>query len=270
MAYGKAYITTQGAVLAAKTLQSKILKFSKFAVGSGDIISEDLENIKELLGLVNPITDFTITRLSRDTDTQVTVKGVFKNTDVTEAFYLKELGLFAIDSDTGEEVLFAYINFGDKAEYIGPSLSEKKEHFYNMIRAVDNSDNVTIEVNPSAVYVTEKELQEALDTKSNIPRRKTITLSAAGWTLNETTQKYEYRIDDTSITEDDDIDVRIEDEEQEELLADAEVRLYSYNGYYVFTAKELIEIDIEAELVITRTKLDTTEQIGQEVLDDVL
>ena len=95
--------------------------------------------------------------------------------------------------------------------------------------------------------------------QTNIPRRKSITLSAAGWVLNETTGKYEYRIDDTTITEDDDIDVRIEDEEQEEALADAETRLYTYNGYYVFFAKELLEVDIEAEIIITRTKLDAGE-----------
>lgn len=92
--------------------------------------------------------------------------------------------------------------------------------------------------------------------QTNIPRRKTITLSTAGWTLNEATQKYEYRIDDTTITEDDDIDVRIDNEDQEDALASAETRVYSYNGYYVFIAKELITLDIEAELVITRTRLE--------------
>ena len=81
---------------------------------------------------------------------------------------------------------------------------------------------------------------------------------SAGWRLEET-EKYEYRVDDTSITEDDDIDMRIEDEEQEEALANAEARLYTYNGYYVFFAKELVEVDIEAEIIITRTKLDTGE-----------
>jgi len=100
---------------------------------------------------------------------------------------------------------------------------------------------------------------EDLGIISNIPHRKNITLLSTGWQLNETTGKYEYRIDDTTITENDDIDVRIEDEEQEEAFANAEPRLYSYDGYYVFTAKELIEINIEAELVITRTKATEVE-----------
>lgn len=90
----------------------------------------------------------------------------------------------------------------------------------------------------------------------NIPRRKNITLLSSGWVLNEITGKYEYTVTDTSITEDDDIDPRIEDEEQEEAFANIEPRLYSYNGYYVFIAKELVEVDIQMELVITRTKLE--------------
>ncbi len=102
-------------------------------------------------------------------------------------------------------------------------------------------------------------LLNLINQKSDVPRRKRITLFSSGWILNETTGKYEYRIDDITITEDDDIDVRIEDEEKENILADAEVRLYTYNGYYAFKAKELVEVDIEAELVITRTKLDTGE-----------
>lgn len=100
------------------------------------------------------------------------------------------------------------------------------------------------------------EVKSELNTKSDIPRRKNIILLSTNWQLNETTNKYEYRIDDTSITENDDIDPRIEDEEQEEAFANIEPRLYSYNGYYVFIAKELVEVDIQMELVITRTKLE--------------
>ena len=46
MAYSTTYITTQGAILAAKTLQSKTISFSKFAIGSGEIADPSVENIK--------------------------------------------------------------------------------------------------------------------------------------------------------------------------------------------------------------------------------
>ncbi len=163
MAYGITYITTQGAILAAKTLQSKTLSFSKFSIGSGEITEGSVEEIKALTALVNPNLNFDITKINRETDTQVTVRGLFKNTDAEESFYLRELGLFAIDPDTQEEILFAYINYGTEAEYINNSITEKKEHYYDMIITVDNANNVTITVDPSTVYVNEQELNEKAD-----------------------------------------------------------------------------------------------------------
>lgn len=167
MAYGITYITTQGAILAAKTLQSKTLSFSKFAIGSGEIADGSLDTIKALTGLVNPELNFDITKISRETDTQVTVRGLFKNTDAENSFYLRELGLFAIDPDTQEEILFAYINYGTEAEYINNSITEKKEHYYDMIITVDNANNVKITVDPSTVYVNEQELNEKADELKN-------------------------------------------------------------------------------------------------------
>ena len=160
MAYSTTYITTQGAILAAKTLQSKTISFSKFAIGSGEIADPSVENIKALTGLVSSKLNFNITKVKRETDTQVTVRGLFKNTDAEESFYLRELGLFAIDPDTQQEILFAYINFGTEAEYINNSITEKKEHYYDMIITIDNANNVTITVDPSTVYVNEQELNE--------------------------------------------------------------------------------------------------------------
>ncbi|MCI8641037.1 MAG: hypothetical protein HFJ59_04100 [Clostridia bacterium] len=160
MAYGVTYITTQGAILAAKTLQAKTLTFSKFQIGDGTIENSSMENIKALDDLVNKVVEFDITKISRETDTQITVRGLFKNTDAEDSFYLRELGLYAIDPDTNEEILFAYINYGDEAEYINNSISEKKENYYNMIIAVGNADNVTISTDESTVYVTERDLEE--------------------------------------------------------------------------------------------------------------
>lgn len=163
MAYGVTYITTQGAILAAKTLQSKTLKFSRFKIGSGSLQEGSVAEIKALTDLVNEEMDFDITKISRESATQVTVRGLFKNTDAESGFWLRELGLYAIDPDTEDEILFAYINYDSEAEYINNSISEKKEHYYDMIITVDNADNVTITVDPSTVYVTEEDLLEKAD-----------------------------------------------------------------------------------------------------------
>lgn len=160
MATEVTYITTQGAILAAKTLEAKTLKFSKFAIGDGELLDTSASAIKALTDLSNFVLNFDITKISRDTDTQVTVRGLFQNTDADASFYLRELGLYAIDPDTNEEILFAYINYGDKAEYINNSISAKKEHYFDMVITVDNADNVSITTDPTTVYITEKDLSE--------------------------------------------------------------------------------------------------------------
>lgn len=160
MATGITYITTEGAILAAKTLEAKTLKFSKFTIGDGTLVDTSASTIKALTSLVNSVLNFDITKISRDTDTQVTVRGLFQNTDAEHSFYLRELGLYAIDPDTNEEILFAYINYGDEAEYINNSIAAKKEHYFDMVITVDNADNVTITTDPTTVYITEKDLNE--------------------------------------------------------------------------------------------------------------
>lgn len=91
MATGIVYMTTQGAILAAKTLQSKTLTFSKFIVGDGTLADTSENSIKSLTALVSSKMNFNITKISRDTDTQVTVRGLFKNENIQQSFYIREI-----------------------------------------------------------------------------------------------------------------------------------------------------------------------------------
>lgn len=159
MEYGKVYLTAEGKKLAAKTLQSKTLKFLNFKVGNGEI--DNIESIEGLTDLVNPLLSFNITKNLVENDTQVAVKGLFSNINITEDFYLKELGLYAKDPDTSNNILFAYVNFGDKAEFIANSSTERKEIYYDLIISVGNSNYVEININSETIYVTEKDLEDA-------------------------------------------------------------------------------------------------------------
>ena len=181
MIYGQTYITTKGQILASKTLESKILKFTRFAIGDGTLQNDDLDTLKALRDLINPILSFDITNIKRDREKQVDLQGTFQNTSLENATYLRELGLFAIDPDTEEEVLFAYVNYGDKAEYINNSELEKQERFYDMYIVIDNADNVTITIDSSNVYVTKRQLDEILIDKAD--RKKVYNIEIdTNWT----------------------------------------------------------------------------------------
>lgn len=181
MIYGQTYITTIGQILASKTLESKILKFTRFAVGDGILQDDNLNTLKELKNLINPILSFDITNIKRDKEKQVDLQGAFQNTTLENATYLRELGLFAIDPDTEEEVLFAYVNYGDKAEFINNSELEKQERFYDMFIVIDNADNVTITIDSSNVYITKMQLDEILIDKADKKKVYNIEIEA-NWT----------------------------------------------------------------------------------------
>lgn len=105
-------------------------------------------------------------------------------------------------------------------------------------------------------------LLNRINTKADTPIYYTLTLLITGWVLNETTQKYEYTVEDESITENDYISVDLLDKEQEEILRTIDGN--SYNGGYKFTNEELPETDISLQLVIIRTKPKVTSGPEQE------
>lgn len=165
--FNNIYITTAGAILAAKTLEGKQLKFSVAKLGSGTLSDSSMSAIKARTAMVKDVMTIDIEKVKKTSNTQATISFVFQNTKASSAFYFRELGIFAIDPDTKQEVLFAYAYAGNNAEYVNNSVSEIVEKTINVVVTVDNASNVTINLDESQTYVTEKELQEALkNTKS--------------------------------------------------------------------------------------------------------
>ncbi len=173
MAFGTMYLTSAGASLAAKTLESKNIEITKFSVGSGTLSDSSVETIKDLTNLINFIQSFEITKIEKSTDTQVTVKGLFQNSEIVTDFYLKELGLYAKDTETEEEILFAYMNYGDEAEHINTPDTLKQEIYFETLISIGNADNVIITTEKTSIYVTEKDLEE----RTTI-QQATITLNS--------------------------------------------------------------------------------------------
>lgn len=160
--FNNIYITTAGAQLAAKTIVGKKLQFTVAKVGSGTLSDSSMSAIKARTSLVNPIMSIDITRVEQTSQIQATIGFVFKNTDAPSAFYFRELGIFALDPDTKQEILFAYAYAGNNAEYVNNSISEIVQKKINVVVTVDNASNVQITLDSSQIYVTEDELETAL------------------------------------------------------------------------------------------------------------
>lgn len=160
--FNNIYITTAGAQLAAKTIAGKKLQFTVAKVGSGTLSDSSMSAIKARTSLVNPVMSIDITRVEQTSQTQATIGFVFKNTDAPSAFCFRELGIFALDPDTKQEILFAYAYAGNNAEYVNNSISEIVQKKINVVVTVDNAANVEITLDSSQIYVTEDELETAL------------------------------------------------------------------------------------------------------------
>lgn len=158
MGFERVYITKQGALLAAKTLQGKKIEFDHAELGSGNLSG----NAVDKTSLTTKVLECPIQKVEITEDTQAKVSFIFKNTDAKSAFYFREIGLFAIDPDTKAKVLYAYTNAGTTAEYINNSIAEKIEKHITINVIVDNASNVTITLDSSEIYVTEKDLENAL------------------------------------------------------------------------------------------------------------
>lgn len=158
MGFEKVYITKQGALLAAKTLQGKKIKFDHAEIGSGALTG----NAADKTALTTKVLECEISKVEITQDTQASVSFMFKNTDAPNAFNFREIGLFAIDPDTKNKILYAYTNAGNTAEYINNSIAEKIEKHIQLNVVVDNASNVTITLDDTQIYVTEKELNDAI------------------------------------------------------------------------------------------------------------
>ncbi len=98
-------------------------------------------------------------------------------------------------------------------------------------------------------------LQSALNkTNTNLleitPRRKILTLLSSNWTLNTTTNKYEYIIEDSNITENDFPDCALSEEDKKKI---SDLDQFTENGRLILTTSKQVTENINMTVVLIRT-----------------
>jgi hypothetical protein len=141
--------TTKGRNLHAKAQIGAALNFTRIAIGDGDNGGASSDAYSALL---NQIHSMNITKLKPTSNGTAIVGGVFNNSGLP-AFYLREIGLFAMDPDLGE-ILYCYGNAGANAEHIpeggGSTILERE---LNIIATVGNATSLTANIDYS-MYAT--------------------------------------------------------------------------------------------------------------------
>ena len=133
------------------------------------------------------------------------------------------------------------------------------ENFYNTSREdfenwFENLKNLLDENIATKLQTEINNIKENLNTKADTPRRKILTLLSTNWTLNTTTNKYEYIIEDSSITENDFANLLIHEEDKSK-IKDTDGSTTENGQLVIRTSKQVTE-NIILDVVLIRTVED--------------
>lgn len=153
--FSKLIITDQGKSLVMKAIENEIaIRFTKI-VASSHMYSMD--ELKSLTSLENVWQENIISEISRENTNTIKIKAVLPNTDLTEGYYLKAVGIYASDPDE-EEILYGVaIETSEGGCYIPAYNNQTVSNVYfNLSVAVGNSENVLLEVDQGAIVTVEQ------------------------------------------------------------------------------------------------------------------
>ena len=186
MGFEKVYITKAGLELEAKSRTGKTINILRVEVGDGELTDN---NIIEKTSLIHKILECEVNSL-KEIDSQTIINFILQQSKVDEGFYFREFGVIAEEPDTQEEVLYLYANAGNKAEFIDDNTSTVvNDRIIDIIVKADNTDNVSISIDNTGVYVEREEFQQREDNLLNLINKKSdkkkvynIEIDTENWT----------------------------------------------------------------------------------------
>lgn len=151
-------LTDEGVKLLTNLLAGHRIVFTVIKMGSG----YEPRYVNELDDLVEVKQVLPISRSSVMDNETVLIGANLLGDTVNEAFYWREVGVFAKDID-GDNVehMFSYDNADDNASYI-PAGGAVAEQLIDLNIVVGNAENVTVEIDQSTVVPTKEEMDTAI------------------------------------------------------------------------------------------------------------
>ena len=147
--FSKLVITNKGQALIAKMMAEEgNIKFTKVVASSTEYTESQLEGLSELSNVKQTSL---ISKVTRTNEVAVKVKVAFTNTDLTEGYYMRALGLYAVDPDVGE-ILYAVTAEISGNCYMPPYNGITVSGAYvQLVTTVGNADSITLEVDQAAI-----------------------------------------------------------------------------------------------------------------------
>lgn len=167
---GNLVITNKGRELMAEMIAGTSTgTFSRVCTSACDCSGMELE---ELTGLPDIKQEAAVSKVSRIDTAQVEVLAAINNSGLEEGYYVRGIGLYASGPD-GEEILYGVSVESEHPDYM-PAFGGRTVSgiTYRLNVKVDNSEQITIEVNPAAVSTVEQ--VEAVQAAVEIHTEETV------------------------------------------------------------------------------------------------
>ncbi len=149
-------ITDSGRILKSHVDVGATFVPTRVVVGSGYIPAG--KTARTMTAVVTPVKSLAVNKAERTPDGKVIFGGMYDNSDITEAFYFRELALYAKavypDGTEVDEALYCYGNGGDDAEYMAAySTSTVVERQLDLVTYIGNDAVVNLTI-ASGVYAS--------------------------------------------------------------------------------------------------------------------
>ena len=148
-------LTDLGAIMLAKSQLGVKMEFTKVAIGDGKIVSG--MTFQTMEQLVNEKMTLKIQNVEFVKDGQVDLTAIVSNAGLDIGFFVREIGVFARSED-GNEVLYAYTNAGDYADYLPNAKINEVSDVVIVSVLIANSESITVNINDSVTLATKADI----------------------------------------------------------------------------------------------------------------
>lgn len=147
-------LTRAGSDLLAKGLLGKTIQFTRGALGSGEFDYEN-EKVFDLTEMRKWEMDIPIESIEKIGDGTCRIVCHSTNVEVYQGFPAREHAIFAIDPDTGEEILYSYCNTGEEYSFINSNMGPvSKDLKFSYVTIIRDAENVTAVLDLSFAYTS--------------------------------------------------------------------------------------------------------------------
>jgi len=179
--------TNKGIALIGKLLAQKgALQITRVAVGDGTPPASPAT----LNALVHELKNATIESVDNPKNGEAKIVVTVSSIGVTQGFFVKEIGVFAKDTD-GKEILYAYAGFSDNPQWIRPEgTAITNVATYDINTIIDRVSEVKVTIDPSSL-ATKADLKKLDDRISTLERKEHVKIYGVRWPKGASASKGE-------------------------------------------------------------------------------